>query len=231
MKKIIFLFLALLVCCMSDIYSQVTIGSLIEPEKGALLEVKNKAANADNATIDGTGGGIALPRVVLEDRETLQPFISITDPDWLSASATKIKERHAGLTVYNIKESPSTETNLNKIFRQGFYSWNGKQWKEAASGKEAFFNLPTFSLPLVLGANAPFDLYEEVYKKQFTLVSSRLYAREELDFVVTYYDDKILEISDLKADNLAGKMAYSVLAMPSNSLVPEILINVVLVVK
>ncbi|MDR3218338.1 MAG: hypothetical protein LBU22_05050 [Dysgonamonadaceae bacterium] len=217
---------------MWNIYSQVTFGSFIEPEKAALLEVKNKAADAtDNTTIDAAGGGIAFPRVALVDKKTLEPFISTSDQDWTNAGLTKIKEHHAGLMVYNINEYAGTETNPDKIFRQGIYTWNGKQWKEATSGKDSFFNLPSFRLPLTVGVNTPFDLYEEVYKKQFALVSSRLYAREELDFVVTYYDENILNISDLNVGNTAGKMAYTVLEMPEDNPAPLVLMNVVLVVK
>jgi hypothetical protein len=220
----------------SKISSQVTIGSLIEPERGALLEIKNKKAenpvsvtDVTNVTVDAAGGGIRLPRVVLVDKQTMEPFIE-NNSEW-SSNTNKIKERHAGLMIYNIKVSPSSETNPDKIFRQGIYIWNGKKWKEAASGKESFFNLPAFTLPLTLGVNMTFDLYEEVYKKQYLTVSGRLYAREELDFVVTYYDKEVLQIDGLKTDNLAGKMAYTVLEMPYDTPVPEILINVVLVVK
>jgi hypothetical protein len=218
----------------SKISSQVTIGSLIEPERGALLEIKNKKAenptsvtDVANVTVDAAGGGIRLPRVYLEDRKTLEPFIP-NDTEW-SLNTDKIKERHAGLMVYNIKEV--TNANPDKVFRQGIYIWNGKRWKEAASGKESFFNLPAFSLPLALGVNPAIDLYEDVYKKNYLSVSRRLYAREELDFVVTYYDVKVLQINNLNEDNTAGKMAYTVLEMPEDSPVPLVLINVVLVVK
>jgi hypothetical protein len=227
-----------MLCCVSKINSQVTIGSLIEPERGALLEVKNKKAvnpasvtDVQNVTVDAAGGGIRLPRVYLEDRTTLQPFILTSDQDWTSNNTTRIKERHAGLMVYNIYESPSAVTDPDKIFRQGVYIWNGSRWKEALFGKESFFRLPTFSLPLTLGANAAFDLYEKVYKPQFTAVSGRLYARNELDFVVTYYDTEFLKINGLNAGGLAGNMNYEVLEMPDATLVPLVLINVVLVIK
>jgi hypothetical protein len=235
MRKITLLLLTLMLCCVSKISSQVTIGSFIEPERGALLEVKNKKAvnppsvtDDLNVTVDADGGGIRLPRVYLEDRTTLEPFIP-NDANWTS-NTDKIKERHAGLMVYNIKVSPS-EPNLNRRFQQGVYIWNGSRWKEAPSGKESFFRLPTFSLPLTLGANAAFDLYEEVYKKQFSLVSGRLYARDELDFVVTYYDTEFLQIDGMRSGTDAGKMDYTVLEMPDPTPVPFVLINVVLVVK
>jgi hypothetical protein len=236
MRKIILLLLTLMLCCVSKISSQVTVGSHIEPERGALLEIKNKKAenpasvtDVTNVTVDASGGGIRLPRVVLVDKQTMEPFIE-NNSEW-TLNTDKIKERHAGLMVYNIKVSSSSETNPDKIFRQGIYIWNGKKWKEAEFGKESFFNLPAFTMPLTLGANTSFDLYEEVYKKQYLTVSGHLYAREELDFVVTYYDTAILKIDDMKDGGVPGKMAYTVLEMPYDTPVPEVLINVVLVVK
>jgi hypothetical protein len=236
MRKITFLLLTLMLCFVSKISSQFTIGSLIEPERAALLEVKNKKAvdpasvtDNKNVTVDAAGGGIRLPRVYLKDRYTLDPFIPENDLDW-SSNKDKIKERHAGLMVYNINVSSLLESP-NKILRQGVYIWNGSQWKEALFGKESFFYLPAFPMSLTLGVNTPIDLYEEVYKKQFLSVSGRLYARDELDFVVTYYDKTVLQIDNLNADNKAGKMAYTVVGKPDNSPVLDVLINVVLVVK
>ncbi|MDR3340971.1 MAG: hypothetical protein LBT25_12955, partial [Candidatus Symbiothrix sp.] len=72
--------------------AQVTIGSDILPEKGALLELKTLAPSPNipsvtdpgNVTVDASGGGLGLPRVQLADRANLEPFISATDPDWLA---------------------------------------------------------------------------------------------------------------------------------------------------
>jgi hypothetical protein len=115
MRKIIFLLLTLPFCFVSKINSQATIGSPIEPERGALLEIKNKKAinpasvtDVANVTVDAAGGGIRLPRVYLNDRKTLEPFIPENDLEW-SSNKDNIKERHAGLMVYNIKVSPASE--------------------------------------------------------------------------------------------------------------------------
>jgi hypothetical protein len=55
------------------------------------------------------------------DKITLEPFVSIEDADWVNVTINKIKDKHIGLMVYNIYVSPGTETNKEKIFRQGVY--------------------------------------------------------------------------------------------------------------
>ena len=52
---------------------------------------------------------------------TLEPFIDPADPDWIDNARTRIKETHAGLTLYNL--------TANSMFSPGVYSWNGDRWK------------------------------------------------------------------------------------------------------
>lgn len=104
---------------------QVTIGSNNPPSKAALLDIKDKDATnpitvTDDANITSTKGGLVLPRVKLVDPVTLEPFIPTTDTEWTSAATSKIKEKHAGLMVYNL--------TVNTNFAQGIYIWNGSKW-------------------------------------------------------------------------------------------------------
>ncbi|MDR3273021.1 MAG: hypothetical protein LBT29_06035, partial [Flavobacteriaceae bacterium] len=113
-----------------SVHGQVTIGSDVVPQKGVLLNLQDQTPNADNETV--RKGGLGMPRVKLVNRNTLEPFVSKTDPDWIAAGTSKIKEHHAGLTVYNINDTEIKDTSvLETTFRLGFYVWNGKQWKEA----------------------------------------------------------------------------------------------------
>lgn len=233
-------------------YSQVTIGVKTPPEKAVLLELKTQEANNPISTNDvtnvtSTKGGLILPRVQLVSKITLEPFIPTANPIWQDAITSKIKEKHAGLTVYNIYKSADGETDRDKIFNQGVYTWDGNRWRSAFSGKR-FFACPTFSLPLPwisrpTDENFTYDLYAE-YEKQYTkgtgsLFTSnnaslqtiasksldRLYKRHELDYVVTYYDQSVLKISEIDEN---GVMSYDVLNHAPDK---DVFINLIFVIK
>ncbi|MBK5721447.1 hypothetical protein JGH11_11240 [Dysgonomonas sp. Marseille-P4677] len=246
------LILLIFLCCYTLIYSQVTIGAKAEPERASLLDLKTEdvttpISTADQTNVTSMKGGLSLPRVHLSNRFTLEPFIAIDDIEWINATVSKIKEKHAGLTVYNIYESPEQETGKNKIFRQGTYTWDGSKWRETFLGRR-FFACPPFNLPLPYITESSeedltFDVYAE-YEKQFTkqqngkFISSnntiemiipksleRLYKRSELDFVITYYDQSVLTINGIDAN---GVMRYRVLNHAPDS---DAFINLFFVIK
>lgn len=108
---------------MGSANAQVTIGSGIEPEKGAILELKEFSSNANNAT---STKGIVYPRVELSDKNELYPM------HWNSATGTEtadyaanrnaLKKSHIGLTVFNV-----TETGH---FTSGVHTWTGSEWRK-----------------------------------------------------------------------------------------------------
>lgn len=105
--------LALITVCSGLSYGQVTIGSGIPPEKGALLDLKEqqKDDGSDNAS-----KGLILPRVNLSNLNKLYPmFNNPYDP----AEDAK----HIGLTVYNL-------TQCDDKFAQGPYIWSGTRWEQ-----------------------------------------------------------------------------------------------------
>jgi hypothetical protein len=242
--------IAVLVVSGQNVSAQVTIGSSTAPQKGVLLDLKTIDANnpsnvtdLTNQTVDASSGGLGLPRVRLYDRYTLDPFVSSQSAEWSSVN----KLTYAGLVVYNINVSDSTEKQANKIFSLGLYVWNGSEWTKIVDGKneKKFFYMPSFNIELTQTGSDSYNLYNE-YVKQFTkdnndtFVSSntdvnfvnipthesgRLYTYDELDFVVTYYDKSIMIIDSIATN---GKMYYTVsnLNLTANSF-----INVVLVVK
>jgi len=251
-RLIVFYFLLLSPWCFTK--SQVTIGSLNAPVKGSLLELKTQEAispvsPSDVSNITSEQGGLGLPRVYLVDKTTLEPFIAVGDIDWVNATTSKVKEKHTGLMVYNIYTSPDAETNRDKIFRQGVYTWNGEQWELAfQSSKTKFFPCPPFNLPLpaISQAGDPdltFDLYA-VYEQRFTKTgnslfssnntslnvipdrtSDKLYLKNELDYVVVHYDESILNINSIDTD---GVMKYRVKAVNPK---PSAFINILFVIK
>ncbi|MDR3340972.1 MAG: hypothetical protein LBT25_12960 [Candidatus Symbiothrix sp.] len=220
-----FMFVSVIMLCFlcAKLSAQITIGTLIEPEKAALLELKDKDADSNNETT--SSGGLGLPRVRLVDRNTLEPFIPISDPEWI-ANSDKLKEHHAGLMVYNINVTPVNDQSIaDEMFRQGVYIWNGERWKEARFGKESFFPLPLFNLDLTKGEHSV-NLYNE-YNTQFSQ-SGRLYAADELDYVVTFCDTTVLKIDSI---GTKSDLFYTIKEAPVESITPAVFINVELVVK
>lgn len=92
--------------------AQVTIGLDEEPEKAALLQIKDQPANADNIT--STTGGFILPRVQLEKRKELIPFYE--------GASTQEKRLHTGLIVFNMKAVESED------LKAGIHYWDGGKW-------------------------------------------------------------------------------------------------------
>jgi hypothetical protein len=107
-------------------FAQVTIGTIEEPQKGALLQLKeigNVSSDAKNAN-----RGLGLPRVYLLSQTHLYPMFlsdpdnpsSLPKPDYLS-NKVNIDGQHKGLMVYNV--------NNTTPFVEGLYVWNGQQWE------------------------------------------------------------------------------------------------------
>jgi len=108
MKKTIFMaFIMLSFFIDSPIRAQVTIGSDIEPNRGALLDLKELAStNLTNST-----KGINFPRVALQASDRLEPCAT--------TNATT-RPAHKGLVVYHTD---------NAVMNEGLYYWNGTSWR------------------------------------------------------------------------------------------------------
>ncbi|MFV0311119.1 MAG: hypothetical protein ACK5KN_05660 [Dysgonomonas sp.] len=105
--------------------SQVTIGAGIEPARAALLDLKDNDPDGENVT--SKTGGLILARVKLVDKNTLEPFIPKTDPDWTNAvKQAALMKDHVGLMVYNLNDKDG--------FSEGTYIWNGAEWITFAEG-------------------------------------------------------------------------------------------------
>lgn len=119
----VLLFLALLFI-IQPMQAQVTIGSGIEPDPGALLDLKEKQPDAGNST---AGKGVNFPRVRLANINNLFPMFEDDGAGGYridTKSYVKALEdaRHTGLTVYNIASGQG--------FSPGFYFWDGERWKK-----------------------------------------------------------------------------------------------------
>ncbi|MDR1259137.1 MAG: hypothetical protein LBK65_07675 [Tannerellaceae bacterium] len=223
----LFIVIALGLSCFQAM-GQVTVGSDIAPLSGVLLDIKSQAADpSTNATTTGTaGGGLGLPRVVLTSETTLAPFLP-------SATAAEMKAR-AGLMVYNV--------STTSPFKPGVYVWNGTKWTTTGEGIRYFY-MPSCNIEVASTGTKTFNLYNE-YVRQFTrsgngtFITSnssinyvpspeltRLYAANELDYVITYYDTSVFTGVSI---NAAGLMSYTVNTTNTTS---ATYFNIVFIVK
>lgn len=100
--------------------SQVTIGSGIAPNKGALLDLKQEEKTDGSAN---SSKGIMLPRVKLSDMDKLQMGTTlIQDVD----NGGNQHAKHAGLVVYNISGAQIPKC---APIPDGIYIWDGVKWE------------------------------------------------------------------------------------------------------
>lgn len=100
------------------ICGQVTIGSHHKPEQGAILDIKEN--NNDGKNSDK---GLGIPRVILSNLTELYPMYGSygAEKEEYTQNKTILKQKHAGLTVYNVNEN---DPNIPS----GFYLWDGERW-------------------------------------------------------------------------------------------------------
>lgn len=114
------------ICLSTRLNAQVTIGSGLEPNKGALLDLKER--NPNNPTIDNSTAdkGMVMPRIKLTSMNTL---VDIN-------GGTGKETEHTGLTVYNLSTTNG--------FEPGIYIWDGTKWmvtKASASTSDDSWSL------------------------------------------------------------------------------------------
>jgi hypothetical protein len=203
---------------------QVTIGSDLEPLSGVLLDIKStNGTTAGDATT--TVGGLKLPRVSLNSETELTPF--------LSSSTSGEKKDRAGLMVYNVSSTAP--------FKPGVYVWDGAKWNVAGGGVKWFY-MPSFNISVSSTGTSSINLYEKY--KQFLKAGNQewissnsslsgipspdsggLYAANQLDYVITYYDPTVFNNI---AINSSGLMTYNVLSTTTTS---ATYFNIIFVVK
>lgn len=215
MKKI-FLLISLVLLGGVAAFSQVGVNT---SDPKVTLDVK--VANTDATTAEG----FMAPRLTLTQ---------------LASKDARYLADQIGAMVYVTDATGSTTTKTAKVTASGYYYFDGTIWRSVASGSGVgFFYMPPFNLPVsTVGNNKTYDLYAE-YKRQFTktgnttFVSSNsslatipnLYAADKLDFVVSYYDDKIIKVNSIST---AGVLNYNVL---TTDIDPSSFINIILVIK
>jgi uncharacterized protein (TIGR02145 family) len=129
MKAILFSLIFFFTCVVN---AQVTIGAGIEPQRGVLLDLKEKTPV--NPAVDNTTAtkGMLLPRVALSKRDNLYPMFT-DDGSGGYMGATKSNEdlAHTGLTVFNLTEDEP------EGLCPGVHVWSGSAWINLDTSVEA----------------------------------------------------------------------------------------------
>lgn len=145
-----------------------------------------------------------------------------------------------GAYIYvNVLGNETLTTKTAKIIVPGYYFFDGAIWQPMDYRPE-FLYLPSFNLPLTaIATGQTYDLYTNVYKAQFTKAGNStffssnpllvqipaLYNSDQLDFVVTKYDNTIIKVNSISP---AGVLNYDVLNTNPDE---NSFINIVLVIK
>ena len=205
--------------------AQVTIGSSLQSEKAALLDLKTKDGGQGGVTSEK--GGFLFPRVEINDLTSLNVFTGLSDTE---VNTSEQKKRHIGLAVYNIS------VNAQNNIEEGVYVWNGEQWEKLAyKNRNNFFYMPSIVIETsTTGVQSPIDLYGK-YREQFEMPKVKSDGapaqipfhrnRDDLYYYVTDYDENVFENISISSQ---GYLQYSV---KSPSVDGSSFINIVFVVK
>ncbi|EHQ41210.1 hypothetical protein [Myroides odoratus] len=189
-------------------YGQVVLGGATYPVEGALLDIKEYQADAENTTATK---GLLLPRVKLSDLSSLKPMVQI--------ETEANKKEHIGLQVYHIGDDEILE---------GVKTWNGSIWTGGGSAEQdPWIYMPAFPIQMYKTTEQKIDLYEE-YKKQLGTVGARvIWEENEVKFVVTAYDTTVFSTAPtVKTEN--GKQYLVYKAIP-NKLTASSYLNIIIV--
>jgi hypothetical protein len=154
----------------SHVQAQVTIGSLINPNQGALLDLKEKEGQENNTTATK---GLLLPRVNLTDMNKLYPM--------LPAGYNQFKrDKHIAMIVYNTNYCPDNKDIYDPT---GLRIWDGNRWQPIKQQPVVLTVMPnetsgtgnTWGRKVVYHGAKPVDgdnpalgnVYEEFYSADF----------------------------------------------------------------
>jgi hypothetical protein len=209
MKKRLF-FVSLFIFLALYLPAQVTIGSLIDPNKGALLDLKENTNLGTNAE-----RGLLLPRVGLTDINHLYPMYKPVDTDYTDEQ----KAAHIGLLVYNLTDEPA------KGLCPGLYVWEGKKWiKEGAlcSAPDA---------PVSIKLTCPTDLITGQVGSKIDTTLSIPYTVTGTPFALTggtigNISEISATITDQTLNSESGKIAVKISGAPQTSGVYDLPISI-----
>jgi hypothetical protein len=152
MKLKMLLLLPLLLTTNTLLKAQVTIGSALDPQEGAILDLKETEMREDNTN---ASKGILFPKVALDGYDELTPlFEETTEPQ-----ATAL----TGVMVYNV--SPSA--NGLDI---GLHVWNGSEWIPLKGGNTTSSEQAELEI-VTAEANIYGSLYKDISLTQSNIIT------------------------------------------------------------
>ena len=215
-NKIKYILICFMLSAGSTTYAQI---GILNTDAKASLHV------TPSTTTSGTAEGIIAP--------------NLTRAQLISKDA-RYTTAQKGAMVYVTAIDGTTTSKTANVTRIGYFYFDGTLWQTVDQPGQYFY-LPVFSLPTnTVGTGYTFDLYNNVYKKQYqqagntsyttsnaslNLIPEGRYAATELDYVVTYYDQDVIKINSISS---TGVINYNVI---NSRLGPGSFINVVLVTK
>ena len=164
------------------------------------------------------------------------PQLSLSELNQKSNSYT---QAHSGAIIYINDVDTTPITKNQKIRKKGYYYFDGNQWRVFVEDQKKIFPLPYFIEQHTSNTtNQELDIYQ-LYIKQFTkdpvnqFLSNngileginQIYERDQLDYVITYYDTETIQVNGLTTD---GVLNYDVISTNFNL---NSYINITLVVK
>ena len=125
--SILFLCFLLILSGNANLSAQVTIGAGSPPEKGALLDLKERDATSpaqDVTSLENSTKGVLHPKVFLRDAAKLTPLYGGSDNGsgvWSDESTAEEKLKATGMVVYNVNPDA---INMD----EGLYMWQIDEW-------------------------------------------------------------------------------------------------------
>ncbi len=121
---VLFMSLFFIIGGVVNLNAQVNVGVGDPAEKYATLQIKDKTKVSSEPLDAATSekGGLLLPRVELQKKKELLPFVTQAVVDANGQEYQDEKKLHTGLIIYNLVENDEEELCL------GLNQWDGEQW-------------------------------------------------------------------------------------------------------
>ena len=126
-RSILFMCFLLILSANSNLFAQVTIGNESPPERGALLEHKEKDITNPTqnvVSLENSTKGVLYPKVMLRDAAKLTPLYGGSDSGsgiWSDEATPEEKLKAVGMVVYNVNPDA---INMD----EGLYMWKIDEW-------------------------------------------------------------------------------------------------------
>jgi hypothetical protein len=152
-----------------NLNAQVTIGSSLAPQAGALLDIKEQEMSLD---FTNASKGVLFPRVALNAYNELAPLFQTTKEPQKTSSI--------GMVVYNVNQNAPG-------LSAGIYVWDGSEWVATKSDGSSSSGLA--ELEFVKGATLKGTLYKEVSLTHNNIIELKINVKKAGSYNIIAYTD------------------------------------------